>query len=94
MENLVLKMYVSGEKPYNLVKLTPAFNLVGTRPIVQPTPNNITKGPGRRGIGSCGYGEFVVIPSNGPYIHNVVFRNISTYGDFSNPQNEKGFDCD
>lgn len=91
MENLVFEnVRIHGEKPYNLIKLSPTFNLVGTRPIIQPTPNNITKGPGRRGIGSRGYGEFVVIPSNGPYIHNVVFRNISTYGDFANPQNERG----
>ena len=29
---------------------------------------------------SRGYGEFVVVPSNGPFIHNVTFKNISTYG--------------
>ena len=53
---------------------------MGTRPLKQPTPNNVKVGSGRRGIGSRGYGEFVVVPSNGPFIHNVTFKNISTYG--------------
>lgn len=57
-----------------MIKLTPALNLVGTRPIKQPTPNNIKVGSGRRGIGSRGYGEFVVVPSNGPFIHNVTLE--------------------
>lgn len=91
MENLTFEnIRIHGEKPYNLVKLSPALQLVGTRPIVEPTPNNIAKGPGRRGKGSRGYGEFVVIPSDGPYIHNVVFRNIYTYGNFTNPKKERG----
>ncbi len=91
MENLTFEnIRINGEKPYNIVKLSPALQLVGTRPIVAPTPNNITKGPGRRGQGSRGYGEFVVIPSNGPYIHNVVFRNVSTYGKGTNPAKERG----
>ncbi|MCH5330759.1 MAG: endo-polygalacturonase, partial [Alistipes sp.] len=60
------------------VRLSPALQLVGTRPIIQPTPNDRTSGPGRRGPGSRGYGEFVVVPSYGPYIHNVTFRNICT----------------
>lgn len=80
MENLSFEQIrIHGERPYNLIKITPALQLVGTRPMVVPTPNNITRGPGRRGIGSRGYGEFVVIPSYGPYVHNVTFRDIETY---------------
>lgn len=91
MENLTFEnVRINGETPYNLIKLLPALQLVGTRPLIQPTPNNITRGPGRRGPGSRGYGEFVVIPSNGPYIHNVVFRNVYTYGDYTNPENKRG----
>jgi len=91
MENLVFEnIRINGEIPYNLIKMTPAFQLTGTRPMIAPTPNNIAKGPGRRGMGSRGYGEFVVVPSNGPYIHNVVFRNISTYGKTVNPENKGG----
>ncbi|SHJ53324.1 glycosyl hydrolase family 28 protein [Bacteroides stercorirosoris] len=91
MENLCFEnIRINGELPYNLVKLTPAFQLVGTRPIVKPTPNDIKIGSGRRGQGSCGYGEFVVIPSQGPYIHNVIFRNITTYGKESDRKAERG----
>lgn len=91
MENLTFEnIRISGEKPYNLVKLTPTLLLAGTRPLIQPSPNNITRGQGRRGPGSRGYGEFVIIPSNGPYIHNVVFRNIYTCGNYSNPENKRG----
>ena len=92
MENLTFdNIKINCEIPYNLIKLTPALNLVGTRPIKQPTPNNIKVGSGRRGIGSRGYGEFVVVPSNGPFIHNVTFRNISTYGGETAYCNERGF---
>lgn len=91
MENLTFEnIRINGEVPYNLIKLTPALNLVGTRPIKQPTPNNVKVGPGRRGIGSRGYGEFVVVPSNGPFIHNVTFKNICTYGGQTVSCNERG----
>lgn len=91
MENLTFEnIRINGEVPYNLVKLSPMLQLVGTRSIETPKPNNITSGPGRRGIGSRGYGEFVVIPSNGPYVHNVVFRNIYTYGNKINPESRRG----
>ena len=62
---------------------------MGTRPIEKPPPNDIKVGPGRRGPGSCGYGEFVVVPSYGPYIHNVTFRNITTYGKESDRKAER-----
>ena len=91
MENLCFEnIRINGEIPYNLIKLTPALQLVGTRPIEKPTPNDIKVGPGRRGPGSCGYGEFVVVPSYGPYIHNVTFRNITTYGKESDRKAERG----
>lgn len=91
MENLTFEnIRINGEVPYNLIKLTPALQLVGTRPVVQPTPNDIKIGPGRRGLGSRGYGEFVVVPSNGPYIHNVTFRNIYTYGGKTACGNKRG----
>ena len=87
MENLCFEnIRINGHKPYNLIKMTPALQLVGTRPIEKPRPNNIKTGPGRRGPGSCGYGEFVVVPSSGPYIHNVTFRNIYTYGTKNSPK--------
>lgn len=87
MENLCFEnIRINGHKPYNLIKMTPALQLVGTRPIEKPRPNNIKTGPGRRGPGSCGYGEFVVVPSSGPYIHNVTFRNIYTYGTRNSPK--------
>jgi hypothetical protein len=82
MENLVFEnIRINGESFFNLVKLTPMQPLVGTRPIEKPRSNNITSGPGRRGVGSRGYGEFVLVPGVGPYIHNITFRNITTYGD-------------
>lgn len=91
MENLCFEnIRINGQKPYNLVKMTPALQLVGTRPIEKPHPNNIKTGPGRRGPGCCGYGEFVVVPSSGPYIHNVTFRNIYTYGTKNSPKAERG----
>jgi Endopolygalacturonase len=91
MENLVFEdICINGEIPYNIAKLTPQLQLVGTRPIETPKPNNITEGSGRRGIGSRGYGEFVVIPSYGPCIRNVSFRNIYTYGDKPNVENNRG----
>ena len=91
MENISFEnIRINGELPYNLVKLTPALQLVGTRPIEKPRPNHIKTGPGRRGPGSCGYGEFIVIPSNGPYIHNVTFRNVTTYGKESPRKAERG----
>lgn len=81
MENLAFEhIRIHAEKPYHLIKISPSTTLVGTRPIIQPTPNDKTIGPGRRGIGSRGYGEFVVVPSSGPYVHNVVFRDITSYG--------------
>ena len=41
MENLSFEnVRVHGEHPYNLIKLTPAYQLVGTRPIEKPSPNN------------------------------------------------------
>lgn len=82
MENLSFeRVRIHGEYPFNLIKITPSLQLVGTRPIEKPRPNNVRYGPGRRGTGSCGYGEFVVVPSYGPYVHNVSFRDIVTYGD-------------
>ncbi len=91
MENLCFEnVRVHGEHPYNLIKLTPSYQLVGTRPIEKPSPNDIKEGPGRRGTGSCGYGEFVVVPSHGPYIHNITFRNITTYGDSGCLGKERG----
>ncbi|HMR82855.1 MAG TPA: alginate lyase family protein [Niabella sp.] len=87
MENLVFEnIRINGESFFNLAKLTPMQPLVGTRSIEKPRPNNITLGPGRRGTGSRGYGEFVWIHGDGPYIHNVTFRNISTYGKNSTPE--------
>lgn len=81
MENLVFEnIRINGEAPLNFAKLTPMKPLVGTRPIETPRPNSITSGPGRRGVGSRGYGEFVLVPGDGPYIHNVVFKNIEVYG--------------
>lgn len=78
MENLLFdNIRINGEATVNLIKLTPMKQLVGTRPIEIPKPNKLTNGPGRRGIGSRGYGEFVVIPASGPYIHNVIFRNMN-----------------
>ena len=91
MDNLFFEnIRINGEHSYNLIKLTPDLNLVGTRPIIQPTPNNIQVGTGRRGLGSRGYGEFVVIPSNGPYIHNVIFHNVCTYNPYTELNNERG----
>lgn len=91
MENLTFEnIRINGKVPYNLIKLTPMLELVGTRPMVIPRPNNVFTGPGRRGMGSRGYGEFVVIPSNGPYIHNVVFRDIYTYGGYTNSERKRG----
>lgn len=82
MENLVFEnIRINGEYSFNFAKLLLAKQLVGTRPIEIPKPNNITSGPGRRGTGSRGYGEFVYIPADRPYIHNVIFRNIETYGE-------------
>lgn len=87
MENLVFEnIRINGEVSFNLAKFLLSKQLVGTRPIETPKPNNITSGPGRRGMGSRGYGEFVYIPADGPYIHNVVFRNIETYGENKTPE--------
>jgi hypothetical protein len=81
MENLTFEdIRINGEGKVNIAKITPMQPLVGTRPVEVPKPNNITDGPGRRGVGSRGYGEFVVIPAAGPYIHNVTFKNISISG--------------
>ena len=81
MENFVFEnIRINGEFKMNLFKLTPMQPLVGTRPIEVTKPNNIMAGPGRRGMGGRGYGEFVVIPADGPYIHNVTFKNIEIYG--------------
>jgi hypothetical protein len=86
MENLIFdNIRINGEATVNLVKLTPMLQLVGTRPIEIPKPNQIANGPGRRGMGSRGYGEFVVVPADGPYIHNVIFRNIELTGKVSEP---------
>ena len=57
--------------------------------LVQPTPNDRHYGPGRRGTGSRGYGEVVIVPSYGPFVHNVTFRDIVTYGDSSRKE-ERG----
>jgi hypothetical protein len=86
LENLVFEnIRINGENSFNLAKLLLSKQLVGTRPIEVPKPNSINSGPGRRGIGSRGYGEYVYIPADGPYIHNVVFRNIQTYGENKTP---------
>ncbi len=83
MENLTFEdIRINSEGPMNLAKLTPQARAAITfRPIETPRPNNITSGPGRRGAGGRGYGEFVVIPADGPYIHNVIFKNIQVSGD-------------
>ena len=87
MENLVFEnIRINGETFFNVAKITPMQPLVGTRLIEIPKPNNIIAGPGRRGTGSRGYGEFVLIPGNGPSIHNVTFKNISTYGSNRTPE--------
>jgi len=81
MENLTFEnIRINGASFFNLAKITPMQPLVGTRPIETPKPNNITIGSGRRGLGSRGYGEFVPIAGDGPYVHNVTFKNIYTYG--------------
>jgi hypothetical protein len=81
MENLSFEdIRINGEGKVNMFKITPMQPLVGTRPIEVPKPNDIQMGPGRRGIGSTGYGEFIPITAAGPYIHNVTFRNITLTG--------------
>ena len=79
------KYSMAYEGKVNLVRLTPMSQLVGTRPIEVPKPNDIEIGTGRRGVGSTGYGEFVTVPTDGPYIHNVVFKNIYINGTPKDP---------
>ena len=79
MENLTFEnIKINGEIPYNLIKLTPTLTLVGTSPLKQPTPNNVKVGSGRRGIGSRGYGEFVVVPVS--YTHLILFGVLPVSG--------------
>jgi hypothetical protein len=81
MENLTFEnIRINGDTNANLVRIQPRQPLVGSRPIEVPRPNDIKSGPGRRGGGGRGYGEFVVIPADSPYVHNVTFKDIQVYG--------------
>lgn len=91
MENLTFEnIRINGEGKVNLFKITPMLQLVGTRPIEVPKPNDIQIGQGRRGMGSRGYGEFIPINAAGPYVRNVTFRNISLTGNAEASEREPG----
>ncbi|MEJ6979727.1 glycosyl hydrolase family 28 protein [Pedobacter sp. P351] len=91
MENLSFEdIRINGEGRVNMFKLLTQQPLVGTRPIEVPRPNNIKVGPGRRGMGSRGYGGFVPIKADGPYIHNVTFKNITLTGTEDAKKREPG----
>jgi Glycosyl hydrolases family 28 len=76
MENLVFEdIRINGEQPLNLMRLIPmgpVDPVTTTRPASGPTTNTaVVRGARLRGL---------VVPGDGPYIHNVVFKNIDVYG--------------
>jgi Glycosyl hydrolases family 28 len=92
MENLVFEnIRINGESPLNFARLTPmksgdrgrdaATNRIDSGRVVtngiSSAPTNSATGAGTR-LGGRGY---LAVPGNGPYIHNVVFRNVEVYGE-------------
>ena len=91
MENLAFEnIRINGELRLNLARLTPmdattpridglANSTFSGRAItnqtVLATSNGTTGADGRRG------GSRLVVPGEGPYIHNVMFKNVEVYGE-------------
>jgi len=81
MENLLFeRIHINGETELNVARLAATTPLAGTRPRETPKPNQVTAGPGRRGAGGRGYGEFVLVPGEGARIRNVVIKDVDVYG--------------
>ena len=72
MANLAFEdIRVNGETPLNLIRLTPQ------------TPNPLRPLPS--GAPSRATFPRLIVPGDGPYIHNVTFKNIEVYGQSSEP---------
>ena len=91
MENLTFEnIRINGELPLNLARLTP---MDATTPRIDTPANSISSGRAitneavltatnrTAGAGGRRGGRGLVVPGNGPYIHNVVFKNIEVYGE-------------
>jgi hypothetical protein len=66
MENLVFQdIRINGEDPQNLVRITPMV-----RSTSRPTAASTRE-----------YRGGLRVPGDGPYVHNVIFRNVEIYGE-------------
>jgi hypothetical protein len=69
MENLVFEdIRINGEQPLKLIQMTPLGNVEAGKGLA-PASSIAT-----RGVGG------LVVPGNGPYIHNVTFKDVTVYG--------------
>jgi hypothetical protein len=97
MENLSFEnIRVNGELPLNLARLTPmdittpridasTNSFRGTNEISSAAQNSSTNAPRRR------FGRPLTVAGDGPYVHNVTFKNIEIYGEpLSSPPDSKG----
>ncbi len=88
MENLVFEnIRINGELPLNFARLTPLLPQAprtnppaGVSAFTNAFASSATNGA-TTGQGGRGYRRRLVVPGDGPYIHNVVFRNIEVYGE-------------
>jgi hypothetical protein len=89
MENLVFEnIRVNGELPLNFARLTPLVFTPRERRAATNSPDGgrvTTNGPASvaaDGVTAARRGArgYIVVPGDGPYIHNVVIRNVEVYG--------------
>ena len=72
MANLTFEdIRVNGETPLNLIHLTPQTPNP-PRPVPSGAPSRATL-------------PRLIVPGDGPYIHNVTFKNVEVYGQSSEP---------
>ena len=75
MENFVFeKIRINGEQPLKLVQMTPLGHVEAGMGLAPP-PKEGSRGMGGRAV-----------PGNGPYIHNVIFRDVEVYGTHEGPE--------
>lgn len=75
MDNLVFEnIRINGEQPLKLVQMNPEH------------PVEIGRRPAPPLSGPTNFPEPLVVPGDGPYIHNVVFRDIDVYGQHDGPE--------
>ncbi|HEX3356610.1 MAG TPA: glycosyl hydrolase family 28 protein [Tepidisphaeraceae bacterium] len=82
MENLLFEnIHINGEHPLNWITLTPMLPSAPRR----PTTSRPVATTDRVSFAGLGGRAPLIVPGDGPYIHNVAFKNIDVYNPNQGP---------